>query len=148
MTRYKIAKPSKGGRQNKAAQAQVEVEIHSQLAVLNYPVIVELKKRRWPQCREVFGSIFPGKINNILLSSMFPGQINDNSVSRNDGRPRFSPVETGNGTEESPIEAATKNLSTFSHLLPHITAVTAKKQGRRSTREHIRFVVNSEPAGE
>lgn len=44
MTRYKIAKPSKGGRQNKAAKAQVEVAIHSQLAVLNYPVIFELRK--------------------------------------------------------------------------------------------------------
>jgi hypothetical protein len=80
---------------------------------------------------------------------MFPGQINDNVVSHDDTRPGFSTVETGNGTEESPIEAATKNLSTFRHLLPHLTALTAKKQGRRRTREYIRFAVNnSEPASE
>lgn len=96
------------------------------------PVIAELKKDE--------------NFNPEVFRSMFSGQIRDALVSGGEALPKFSPNHKEDWTEEGPLEAARNVLSTFSPLLPYLTAVAADKQDRHSAGE-IQLVVN-EPTGE
>lgn len=97
------------------------------------PVVVELKLDETFDS-EVFASMFSGQINDVLASSY-------------KARPSFPPLATlwEALTERLPFSTAPKNLEKFSHLLPHLAAVTAKKQGRRGV-EKIQLV--SQPSFE
>ncbi|KAG6358612.1 hypothetical protein INS49_012130 [Diaporthe citri] len=72
---------------------------------------------------------------------MFSGQIYDVLVSGEGARPEFPRIEKEALADRLAVPAAKKDLATFSHLLPRLAAITAKKQGRRNV-EKIRLVTD------
>lgn len=112
---------NKGTKRKKPTETQDEPTANAQQGKPAIPVIVELKKE--------------DTFNSEVFISMFSGQIYDVLVSGEGARPGFPRSERGTSTERLPIPPANKDLATFRHLLPHLTAVTAKKQGRRNVEE-------------
>lgn len=117
-------RPSKGTKRKKPAEAQDGAATNTQQGKADVPVIVELKK--------------DDTFNSEVFISMFSGQIYDVLVSGEGTRPELP------RTEKEPIPVAKKALDTFSHLLPRLTAVTARKQGRRNV-EKIQLVTGKSP---
>ncbi|KAI7788294.1 hypothetical protein LA080_012361 [Diaporthe eres] len=109
---------NKGTKRKKPTEAHDEPATNAQQGKPDIPVIVELKKE--------------DTFNSEVFISMFSGQIYDVLVSGEAARPEFPRPENEVLADRLPITAAKKDLATFSHLLPHLAAVTAEKQGRRN----------------
>lgn len=121
---------NKGTKRKKPTEAQDEPAANAQQGKSDVPVIVELKKE--------------DTFNSEVFISMFSGQIYDVLVSREGARPEFPRTENEALADRLPIPSAKKDLATFNHLLPHLAAVTAKKQGRRNV-EKIQLVTDKSP---
>lgn len=115
---------NKGTKRRKPTEAHDEPATNAQQGKPDIPVIVELKKE--------------DTFNSEVFISMFSGQIYDVLVA---ARPEFPCPENEVLADRLPIPAAKKDLATFSHLLPHLAAVTAEKQGRRNV-EKIQLVTD------
>lgn len=121
---------SRGTKRKKPAQAQDEAATIRQRGEDDVPVIVELRKE------ETF--------NSEVFISMFSGQIYDVLVSSEEACPDISSFGMETQTDRLPLPADKRTMATFSHLLPHLAAVTAKKQGRRNV-EKIQLVTEKSP---
>lgn len=143
MTPGKIIKSPIRSPRSRYDEAWREAECVARVSGTLFPAVFELRIDDSFN-EEVFDSMYVKEIRDVLLSSMFGGQTGAKSVLQGRARPSFSPAGTRKATtgNKSRLEAAMGNLSTFNPLLPHLAAITAKKQGRQRSREHIRPVAD------